>query len=296
MIRFVNAKLNLGLNVVRKREDGYHDLETLFYPVGLFNGTPDNPEPFCDILEIHRRDSGCGDELSFYGNPVDCPPENNLVYKALVAFNNEMDDLGLETSNYSVALEKHIPDGAGLGGGSADASFTLTSLNELNGTPLDKKQLINIAAKLGADCPFFIENRPVLASGIGEIMRPFHLDLNGYWAVIVKPEIYVSTKEAFSGIKPQLPERSIEKILAFPVDQWEREGLKNDFEFSIFKLYPELEIIKNSLKQQGAQYAAMSGSGSSIFGLFPSRESALSAYSYFLNSYSDSTRAYLCKL
>ena len=277
MIKFVNAKINLGLNIVRKRDDGYHELETLFYPVGVFNGTPENPEPFCDILEVHFRDSGRGDEFSFWGNPIDCPLDKNLVVKAVRGFKAFI-DINYPTlphiPDVELSLYKRIPDGAGLGGGSADASFTLLALNELNKGLLSKAELIKIAATIGADCPFFIENHPVLATGIGEVMTPFPLDLSGYWAVIVKPDVYISTKEAFSSVTPRKPETSISDILRLPIDQWESNGLKNDFEKPIFHLYPVLSDIKQRLYSNGALYSAMSGSGSSIFGIFPSRDSA----------------------
>ena len=276
LIHFVNAKLNLGLNIIRKRNDGYHELETVFYPVGLYNGTPENPEPFCDILEIVATD-GDSDRFTFTGNPIDCSHENNLVCKAASAFHEALKETGSGKPCFDIRLEKHIPDGAGLGGGSADASFTLRVLNKLCGNPFDHRQLIGIAAVLGADCPFFIENRPVLASGIGEIMTPVGVNLEGYWAVIIKPDIYISTREAFSGIRPKLPENVLVEIIEHPVEEWKDRGLGNDFEPHIFQLYPRLGSIKESLYENGALYAAMSGSGSSLFGIFPDRESALSA-------------------
>lgn len=295
MIKFVNAKINLGLNVIKRRVDGYHELETLFYPVGLYNGTAENPEPFCDILEVTaiENPSGLssslqyeteGDFFHFYGRTIDCPLEKNLVWKALRAF-RQQNGMASGSSNLSdrfcISLYKHIPDGAGLGGGSADATFTLQALNELCGNPLSKDDLIHLAASLGADCPFFVENRPVLASGIGEIMTPFSLDLSGYWAVIVYPGIRISTKDAFSGINPHFPERPLSEILKFPVTDWEKEGLKNDFEDHIFEMFPVLPEIKRLLKESGADYAAMSGSGSSVFGIFPSKDLAYRALSCF---------------
>lgn len=296
MIKFVNAKINLGLNIVRKREDGYHDLETLFYPVGLYNGTSDNPEPFCDILEIHLRNNG-EDGFRFYGNPVDCPLEKNLVYKALQLFKASIQPHLTENYSFIVSLEKHIPDGAGLGGGSADATFTLLALNELFGNPLNHEELISKAKSLGADCPFFVENRPVLAKGIGEIMTPFPLDLNGYWAVIIKPDIYISTREAFSGIKPAIPAKPITDILSQPVENWEKEGLKNDFENHIFALHPTLKTIKEMLYGNEALYAAMSGSGSSIFGIFQNREAANKCLANIPSEIeSVKVRTHICKL
>lgn len=287
MIRFVNAKINLGLNIVRKREDGYHDLESAFYPVGIYNGTPLNPSPFCDILEIGFSQSG-QDTFHFTGNHIDCPLENNLVYKAVKSFK---DFTGFQDS-VSVWLDKHLPDGAGLGGGSADASFTLLTLNELAGAPLSREVLISLAKSLGADCPFFILNRPVIAKGIGELLQPIPLDLSGYWALIVKPDVYVSTKEAFSGIRPAASPVSIETILEFPIEEWAHRGLKNDFEPHIFALYPELEEIKQKILLEGASYAAMSGSGSSIYGIFKNKDSAARATESLKRNY----KVYLCKL
>lgn len=275
MIRFVGAKINLGLDIIRKRDDGYHDLQTVFYPIGRSNGTPENPAPFCDILEIHLRENSRGDEFSFSGREIDCPLEKNLVYRAVEAFRKNG---GIEGKSVELCLDKHIPDGAGLGGGSADASATLLMLNELDGTPFGKEQLISMARELGADCPFFIENRPVYAEGIGEKMTPVALDLGGKWLVAVKPDVYVSTREAFAGIRPHEPEKSILDIIATPIEDWENNGLKNDFEPHIFALHPELAEIKASLKEAGALYAAMSGSGSSIFGIFPGHHEAEAYY------------------
>lgn len=296
MIKFVNAKLNLGLNIIRKRDDGYHELQTLFYPVGLYNGSPVNPEPFCDILEIHLSDSGQEDELSFSGNPIDCPPEKNLVYKAVGVFRTAMLRKGYSLPGCKIRLDKHIPDGAGLGGGSADASFTLLALNELRSDVFSKKELIEMALSLGADCPFFIENSPVIAEGIGEIMSPCELNLTGNWAVIVKPDVHVSTKEAFSGITPRTPDRNIPDIIRHPVSEWETEGLKNDFEDHIFQLYPQLRSIKDSLAAKGALYSSMSGSGSAIFGIYPGRESALNAYSLMRKELNETCGCFISKL
>lgn len=275
MIRFVNAKINLGLNIVGKREDGYHELNTIFYPIGLYSGSVANPQPFSDILEIHLLDFGREDEFSFSGNSIDCPLEKNLVFKAAKAFR-----AAFPPSNnigFKISLDKHIPDGAGLGGGSADATFILTSLNSLFGNPLNKNELIGIAASLGADCPFFIENKPVIASGIGEVMRPCAVDLSGYWLVLVTPEIYISTREAFANVTPCEPSEPMSKIVSNPIGSWEEKGLKNDFENSVFKQFPLLDIIKTRIKNAGALFASMSGSGSSIFGIFQSFEKAQQA-------------------
>lgn len=292
MIQFINAKINLGLNIVRKREDGYHDLETVFYPVGLYNGTPENPEPFCDILEIHHTGT---EKFVFSGRGINCRPEQNLVCKATALFKEEMESLGKRHEEFHIHLEKHLPDGAGLGGGSADASFILVALNRLSGSPFNTEDLERMALKLGADCPFFIRNKAIYATGVGEKMTPINLDLSGYWCVIIKPDVYISTREAFSGITPQTADRNIREILKAPVAEWEKEGLLNDFERHIFTLYPLLGEIKNFLNSSGALYSAMSGSGSSIFGIFDSRTVAHRAYTS-AKSRSNNIESYLIKL
>lgn len=295
MIRFVNAKLNLGLYVTERRADGYHNLQTLFYPVGLHNGTPENPEPFCDILEITpeiwRGDLQVASrqiwrendfQFHFTGNSVDCPEEKNLVVKAAKAFRDALQ--GNLSSSYTIRLEKHLPDGAGLGGGSADCAFTLSMLNELEGNPLTREQLIGIAASLGADCPIFILNEPAIGEGIGEVLEPVPEILKGWWCAIVKPPVYVSTAEAFCGINPHMPQEEIRITLSRPIEEW-KERLHNQFEDAIFPLHPELAEVKESLYRSGATYASMSGSGASLFGLFLTREAALKAISHFSTDY-----------
>lgn len=289
MIKFVNAKLNLGLSVVRRRADGYHDLETLFYPVGRFNGTPENPTPFCDILEITENEKGDCDDFRFWGRQIDCPPEKNLVVRAARAFRDECAARGIELPYIRLTLEKHLPDGAGLGGGSADAAFTLTMLNEMTGTLIEKEALSRMALALGADCPFFVENRPLFAGGVGERFEEVDLDLSGWWALIVKPDVYVSTKEAFAGITPHEASFDLRKIDELAVEEWKGKVV-NDFEASIFPLHPELAEIKEKLYERGAVYASMSGSGSSIYGLYKSRDAAIKAASTFGKS------SYICKL
>lgn len=277
MIRFVNAKLNLGLNIVRRRDDGYHDLNTVFYPVGLHNGTPENPEPFCDILEIVPSAST---EFVFSGRKVACPLEKNLVYKAWKVFRENYPQL----PEYVIRLEKHLPDGAGLGGGSADATFVLDMLNRLNGLPFDDSRLAAMALGLGADCPFFVCNRPCYAEGVGERIRMIDLDLSGKWCALVKPEVSISTKEAFAGVIPSEPEVALETVIRRPVGEW--NGLmKNDFEASLFPNHPVLGEIKEALLACGAEYASMSGSGSTIFGIFSRREAALGAVKRFQEHY-----------
>lgn len=262
MIQFVNAKINIGLQIVARRPDGYHDLNTIFYPVGRLNGTPECPQPFCDILEIT-----CSERDSFVvgGLHVDCPPEKNLVCRALALFRSE---LGNEsTPGFAITLEKHIPDGAGLGGGSADASFTLRMLNDLCGAPFTDCELAAMALRLGADCPVFIANRPAFGEGVGEKLSPVEERLGGMWCVVVKPPVYVSTREAFAGITPRRPEVDLRTAYARPIEEW-RDLITNDFEISIAANHPEILRVKERLYADGAIYASMSGSGSSLYGLF----------------------------
>ena len=297
MIACVNAKINLGLFIVRKREDGFHELETLFYPVGVYSGTPENPESFGDVLEICPKDDDSRDDFVFMGEALDCELEKNLVFKAVKAFNKELEKRGIKPKGISVRLLKLLPQGAGLGGGSADASFTLKLLNDhIYSCPFSNKELLDLAASIGADCPFFLENRPIYAEGIGEKMVPSDLSLDGYWAVIVKPDIFVSTKEAFAGVYPHPSSVSIADIIRLPVSNWGKAGLKNDFEASLFEKYPILAELKATHYDFGAEYASMSGSGSSVYGLYPSRELARSSYNRFLKAADQKLKIYLVKL
>lgn len=288
MISFVNAKINIGLNIVGKREDGYHNLETVFFPVGIESGMPQQPEPFDDILELNivpGNMSGCRFQLM--GRRIDCPPEKNLVVKATTLFlKSYIDRFGVseDAGILNIILDKHIPDGAGLGGGSADASFTLKSLNEMTGKRFSDEELCDMALRLGADCPFFIYNTPCFAEGIGEILTPIELDLRHMWLLIVKPDIHVSTKEAFSGIIPRTPRFDLRFLPQLPVEKW-RDYVENDFEHSIFPLYPELAGLKKEFYEGGALYSSMSGSGSSIYGIFDGSENAMKMRVKFQSTY-----------
>ncbi len=256
MIDFPNCKINLGLNITAKRHDGYHDLETVFYPI-----------PLEDVLEVVPRQQG-GDTadkctLTQYGNAIDCDTEKNLVVKAY----RLLDSLyGLPPTD--IFLHKSIPSGAGLGGGSADAAFMLRMLDEAYHINIGTSRLEEYAARLGADCAFFIQDRPAFATGIGDRLAPVELDLHGWQIAIVKPDIFVSTKEAFAGIRPQTPSTSLLDIIGMPVSRW-RGLMVNDFEESIFPQHPEIKAIKEAMYGWGATYASMSGSGSSVYGLFP---------------------------
>jgi 4-diphosphocytidyl-2-C-methyl-D-erythritol kinase len=254
MICFPNAKINLGLHIVAKRPDGYHDIETVFYPVNL-----------CDALEIVPAKEG---KTSFVqtGILIDGEPDNNLVIKAFNLLKKEFD-----LPEINIYLRKHIPFGAGLGGGSADAAFMLKLLNDFAGLHLSVEQLEEQAALIGADCPFFIQNKPVFASGTGNVFTPIRLSLQGYYLVLIKPDISVSTREAYSLVKPKQPDFPLTKIIQSPVNEW-KEKLVNDFEDSVFAHYPGIATIKRKLYEKGAIYASMSGSGSSVYGIFENPE------------------------
>ena len=296
MVVFPNAKINLGLNVLRKRGDGYHDISTVFVP---YKG-------LSDVLEVVFADepgqnagpgtSSAKTTLTEYGLLTGCEPEKNLCFKAW----------RLMAEKYGVPpvqihLYKNIPSGSGLGGGSSDAAFTLRLLNDLCGLGLSDEALAEDAATLGSDCAFFIYNRPMLASGRGEILRDCALCLDGYRIEVVVPmaqvtegdkaevaeenapgtgpagkPVHVSTAEAYRGVTPAIPAVSIEEIIARPVEQWRgtlvdgqwRGGLVNDFERSVLPAHPEIAAAKQAFYDRGAVYASMSGSGSSVFGIF----------------------------
>jgi len=226
------------------------------------------PVPWCDILEIVPAYSS-ETTLEITGIPIYSPVENNLCYKAW----------RLMADKYSIPpvamhLHKVIPAGAGLGGGSSDASFTLRMLNTMFSLNLDNEILRSLAVQLGMDCSFFIENMPALSTGRGEFLKPVSLNLNGYYIIIVKPDIHVSTAAAFLGTKPVFRENSIEEIVNLPVQEWKRE-LHNDFEDSVFDLYPDIQEIRNLMYRRGAIYSTLSGSGSAVYGLFTDKPAAL---------------------
>ncbi len=248
MITFPNAKINIGLNVVSKRDDGYHNLETVFYPVKL-----------ADALELVGSDRF---RFSSSGLEIDGKPENNLIVKAYKLLQKDFN-----LPPVKLHLHKVIPFGAGLGGGSADAAFTLKMLNSHFNLKIPSDKLENYAAQIGADCPFFIENRPVFATGIGDRFLPINLDLAEYEIVIVKPDVSVSTPDAFRNITPSKPKFNLKDIENLPIEDW-KYFIKNDFEKSVFEKYPEIENLKNTLYEMGAIYASMSGSGSAVFGIF----------------------------
>ena len=252
MITYPNAKINLGLNIVEKRPDGYHNLETIFYPINLQ-----------DALEVTQLDGEGEYALTLSGTPIEGDPDQNLVVKTYRLLKKDFPDMPA----IDIHMYKHIPTGAGLGGGSADAAFMIKLLNEKFKLGLSIEKMEEYAATLGADCAFFIQNKPVFASGIGNIFEPIQLSLKGYYLVLVKPDIFVSTKDAFSLIQPMKPSQSLREIVRMPVETW-RATMKNDFENSVFQKYPERAAIKDKLYDMGAIYASMSGSGSSVYGIF----------------------------
>ncbi len=252
MIVFPNAKINLGLQVVGKRPDGYHNIETVFYPI-----------PLTDALEIEERE-GNTDSLTVHGIAIDAVAEDNLVIKAVKAMRRKYDFPFL-----TIELIKHIPSGAGLGGGSSNASFMLKLVRDRFALPIDDLQLAEIALSLGADCPFFISNQPVLATELGQVFTPLpNFSLSGMHIVVVKPPIHINTAAAYKGLtRVGKREMMPDAILRNPIETWKGQ-LVNDFETSLFPAHPRLAELKDMLYRCGALYAAMSGSGSALFGLF----------------------------
>lgn len=253
MITFPNAKINLGLNVIEKRPDGYHNLETVFYPINLQ-----------DALEVTRREKGgCEYTLRVSGTPIDGEPDSNLVVKAYKLLKEHYPAM----QPVDIHMYKHIPVGAGLGGGSSDAAYMIKLLNDKFSLGMTTEQMEEYAARLGADCAFFVRNRPVFATGIGNVFEPVEVSLRGYYIVLVKPDIFVSTRDAYAEIKPARPAVSLKEMVDLPVAAW-KDCMKNDFEEPVFRKYPEIAAIKDKLYDLGAVYASMSGSGSSVYGIF----------------------------
>ena len=257
MISKANCKINIGLDVLCRREDGYHELATVMIPVyGLY-----------DVVEVEHAA-----QTSFRssGLTVDCSDADNLCMKAV-----RLMQARYGAGDVSVALDKRIPFGAGLGGGSSDATAVILALDELFGLELPERELIDCAAALGSDTAFFVRNTPQFCTGRGEVMSPVELDLRGLWIAVVKPDCGVSTREAYAGIRPGVPAVPLAERIARPVTEWQT-CLKNDFEPHIFAAHPEIAAAKASLLDAGAVYAAMSGSGSAVFGLFDDEEKARS--------------------
>ncbi len=252
-----NCKINLGLDVLRRRDDGYHDIETVMYPLrGLY-----------DVLEIEPSESS-GAELVMLGIGIDCPPEKNICMKAYEMLRRRYGIGGVR-----ITLDKRVPFGAGLGGGSSDGTAVLVALNEMFSLRMDEAALIAAAAELGSDTPFFVRNTPQLCAGRGERMTPVDVDLAGWWIAVVKPDEGVSTREAYAGVTPHVPPQPLAERIAEPVERWQG-SVTNDFERSVFAAHPAIGRVKRSLLEAGAVYASMSGSGSAVFGLFDDGDKA----------------------
>jgi 4-diphosphocytidyl-2-C-methyl-D-erythritol kinase len=254
MIAFPNCKINLGLSIVAKRPDGYHELETVFYPVAL-----------TDIVEvIHSNDPSTPIQFTNTGLNVPGNLDQNLCVKAYEILKKDFPSL----PNVKIHLHKHIPMGAGLGGGSSDATAVLKIVNQLFNLNLNNDKLVDYAAQLGSDCAFFVYDKAYHATGRGEILQPFQCDLSNYQIVLIHPGIHVSTTWAFGQLTPSTKQKSIAEIVAQPIETW-KAHLINDFEPAIIQAHPTIGALKNLLYQKGAIYASMSGSGSSLFGIFP---------------------------
>lgn len=253
MITFPNCKINIGLNIIGKRTDGFHNLETVFYPLPLY-----------DCLEIITL-SGNNTEpaLSTSGLYVDGDITSNICYKAWCLLKTRYPQLPA----VAMHLHKAIPMGAGLGGGSADGAFMLKMLNDKYNLAIGEQQLIQFALELGSDCPFFIINKPCFASGRGEVLQPLTLDLSNYYFVIINPAIHVNTGWAFKQLQLQQPALPLLQAIQTPVETWKYK-IVNDFEKAVAEKYPAIQAIKSTLYERGAVYASMTGSGSTVFGLF----------------------------
>jgi 4-diphosphocytidyl-2-C-methyl-D-erythritol kinase len=248
MLDFPNAKINLGLHVTSKRKDGYHEIETCMVPVRLF-----------DALKVVP---GKKTEFNSTGLSIPGKEQDNLILKGLKLMRKDFNEL----PHVQIHLHKNIPMGAGLGGGSADGAFALKIFNNLFDLHLENWFLESYAEQLGSDCPFFIDNTPKIATGRGEILEDVDINLKGKWILLVNPQIHIGTKEAYQGLTPKKPAKPLKEVLANPAD-WKKH-LINDFEESVFSKYPKVAEVKEKIYGLGAYYAAMSGSGSTVFGLF----------------------------
>lgn len=263
MVVYPNCKINLGLNIIAKRDDGFHTIETVFYPISL-----------CDILEAIPNEQFT--EVNMSGIVLDSNGTDNLVLKAYCLLKKDFSLFPL-----SFYLHKQIPSGAGLGGGSADAAFAIKLINQLCKLRLSDDQQIQYAKQLGSDCAFFIKNKPVFATGKGDEFHDIQLSLKGFTVLLIKPTIHISTAEAFAGVIPDANQLSPKEIISLPVPSWKNK-LNNQFETTVFAKCPLIKDIKNWMYDHGAIYASMSGSGSTVFGLFTQ---ACTAKPDFLNDY-----------
>lgn len=252
MLLFPNSKINLGLNIVKKRVDGFHDLETVFYPIN-----------WCDALEVLESKGAKPFELFFSGIQVQGNFNDNILYKTWKLIQEYT-----SIPNIKVHLHKNIPMGAGLGGGSSNASFFIDLLDKQFNLNITAFQKHGMASKLGSDCPFFLKNQPVLAEGKGDEFSPVSVNLSSYYLLVVYPGLHSNTREAFAGLKPEPSKHNLKKTIeTIPLTDW-KNVLFNDFEKTIFTKYPEIKLLKEQLYFEGALYASLSGSGSSVYAIF----------------------------
>ena len=254
MLAFPNCKINLGLNIICKRADGFHDIETVFYPILKLHDA-------LEILPSNTQTSLVDFKMS--GPVVDGDRANNLCVKACKLLHKDYPEMPA----IQMHLHKAIPMGAGLGGGSADGAFTLQLMNDVFHLKLSNEQLINYALQLGSDCPFFIVNKPCFATGRGEVMNELPFHLSGYFIVLINPGIHINTGWAFGQITPQQPLTDLKQRIQQPIETW-KELVKNDFEPAVMNSHPIIGTIKERLYQNGAVFASMSGSGSTVYGIF----------------------------
>jgi 4-diphosphocytidyl-2-C-methyl-D-erythritol kinase len=269
MLVFPNAKINIGLNIVSKRKDGFHNIETIFYPVKYYD--------VLEVLEVEEKEPETLSKskkevmlqpIVFNQSGIKIPGKNedNICVNAYRLLENDY-----ELPPINAFLQKLIPTGAGLGGGSSDGAFMLKLLNDLFNIGLKKDKLAAYAQRLGSDCPFFLQNKPVYANGRGDQFDPIQLDLSEYYIVLITPAIHISTVEAYSKAIPSAPGYSLKDVIKTPIENWKKK-IKNDFEAKAFRKYPDLSDIKKDLYAKGALYASMSGSGSTIYGIFNKKE------------------------
>jgi 4-diphosphocytidyl-2-C-methyl-D-erythritol kinase len=251
VIKFSPAKINIGLQILQKRQDGFHDIASLMYQI-----------PLTDIIEIILEDKGTGFRYTQSGMPVPGELESNLCFKAWKLFSEEC-----KIPSIKVHLHKRIPMGAGLGGGSSNAAAILKGMNESLGSPLSNDKLLELASQLGSDCSLFIGDKPAIARGRGEILEEFPLDLSGLYLVLLNPGIEVNTSSAYKNVIPDDTRYDIRDLLFYPMHQW-KDLIVNDFEVSVFSTHPEIGHLKAALYEAEAIYASMTGSGSSVYGIF----------------------------
>lgn len=261
MLSYSNAKINIGLNIIKKRNDGFHNIETIFFPIAMR-----------DAIEIVDSKGNAPYTFSATGIPINIETKDNIVVKAYKLIRSKYDFPAQD-----IHLHKSIPFGAGLGGGSANAAYMTKLLNQKFNLGMSSLEMEETVSQLGSDCAFFIKNEPAFANMKGDKLNPIALDLSGYHLLLIKPEVHISTPEAYANIKPLKPEISLKDLIKEPIENW-KNLIKNDFETSIFPKYPQLAKIKEELYVHGALYAAMSGSGSSMFGIFKKEPKILSQW------------------